>query len=65
MPRIRKVIGDNMVKALHEQAQLSSVVEVDVTRLMKLRARARTRSRPVRAIKLCRCRSSSRPWPRR
>ncbi|MGX4692616.1 2-oxoglutarate dehydrogenase, E2 component, dihydrolipoamide succinyltransferase [Streptomyces sp. JNUCC 63] len=41
MPRIRKVIGDNMVKALHEQAQLSSVVEVDVTRLMKLRARAK------------------------
>ncbi|MER7053077.1 MULTISPECIES: 2-oxoglutarate dehydrogenase, E2 component, dihydrolipoamide succinyltransferase [unclassified Streptomyces] len=41
MPRIRKVIGDNMVKALREQAQLSSVVEVDVTRLMKLRARAK------------------------
>ncbi|MER6548671.1 2-oxoglutarate dehydrogenase, E2 component, dihydrolipoamide succinyltransferase [Streptomyces sp. NPDC001250] len=41
MPRIRKVIGDNMVKALHEQAQLSSVVEVDVTRLMKLRAKAK------------------------
>ncbi|WP_320777559.1 2-oxoglutarate dehydrogenase, E2 component, dihydrolipoamide succinyltransferase [Streptomyces sp. CRN 30] len=41
MPRIRKVIGDNMVKALTEQAQLSSVVEVDVTRLMKLRAKAK------------------------
>ncbi|MEV0553012.1 MULTISPECIES: 2-oxoglutarate dehydrogenase, E2 component, dihydrolipoamide succinyltransferase [unclassified Streptomyces] len=41
MPRIRKVIGDNMVKALHEQAQLSSVVEVDVTRLMRLRAQAK------------------------
>ncbi|MEV5876603.1 2-oxoglutarate dehydrogenase, E2 component, dihydrolipoamide succinyltransferase [Streptomyces sp. NPDC052101] len=41
MTRIRKVIGDNMVKALHEQAQLSSVVEVDVTRLMKLRTKAK------------------------
>ncbi|MEU9240512.1 2-oxoglutarate dehydrogenase, E2 component, dihydrolipoamide succinyltransferase, partial [Streptomyces sp. NPDC048385] len=41
MTRIRKVIGDNMVKALHEQAQLSSVVEVDVTRLMRLRAQAK------------------------
>ncbi|CAM5539957.1 2-oxoglutarate dehydrogenase, E2 component, dihydrolipoamide succinyltransferase [Streptomyces violaceorubidus] len=46
MPRIRKVIGDNMVKALHEQAQLSSVVEVDVTRLMKLRLRPGPRARP-------------------
>ncbi|MGW2208902.1 2-oxoglutarate dehydrogenase, E2 component, dihydrolipoamide succinyltransferase [Streptomyces sp. NPDC001781] len=41
MTRIRKVIGDNMVKALTEQAQLSSVVEVDVTRLMKLRGKAK------------------------
>ncbi|MFD7610219.1 2-oxoglutarate dehydrogenase, E2 component, dihydrolipoamide succinyltransferase [Streptomyces sp. NPDC059828] len=41
MTRMRKVIGDNMMKALHGQAQLSSVVEVDVTRLMKLRNRAK------------------------
>ncbi|MBL1096943.1 2-oxoglutarate dehydrogenase, E2 component, dihydrolipoamide succinyltransferase [Streptomyces coffeae] len=41
MTRMRKVIGDNMMKALHSQAQLSSVVEVDVTRLMKLRAQAK------------------------
>ncbi|MFD8191540.1 2-oxoglutarate dehydrogenase, E2 component, dihydrolipoamide succinyltransferase [Streptomyces wuyuanensis] len=41
MTRMRKVIGDNMMKALHGQAQLSSVVEVDVTRLMKLRAKAK------------------------
>ncbi|MEI5009880.1 2-oxoglutarate dehydrogenase, E2 component, dihydrolipoamide succinyltransferase [Streptomyces sp. PmtA] len=41
MTRMRKVIGDNMMKALHGQAQLSSVVEVDVTRLMKLRAQAK------------------------
>ncbi|AEW93673.1 MULTISPECIES: 2-oxoglutarate dehydrogenase, E2 component, dihydrolipoamide succinyltransferase [Streptomycetaceae] len=41
MSRIRKVIADNMMKALHSQAQLSTVVEVDVTRIMKLRARAK------------------------
>ncbi|MDF3288509.1 2-oxoglutarate dehydrogenase, E2 component, dihydrolipoamide succinyltransferase [Streptomyces silvisoli] len=41
MSRIRKVIAENMMKALHNQAQLSSVVEVDVTRIMKLRTRAK------------------------
>ncbi|EDY50156.1 dihydrolipoamide S-succinyltransferase [Streptomyces clavuligerus] len=41
MTRMRKVIGDNMMKALHSQAQLTSVVEVDVTKLMKLRAQAK------------------------
>ncbi|OKJ76627.1 2-oxoglutarate dehydrogenase, E2 component, dihydrolipoamide succinyltransferase [Streptomyces sp. CB02460] len=41
MTRMRKVIGDNMMKALHSQAQLTSVVEVDVTKLMKLRAKAK------------------------
>ncbi|WP_406322014.1 2-oxoglutarate dehydrogenase, E2 component, dihydrolipoamide succinyltransferase [Streptomyces sp. NBC_00519] len=52
MPRIRKVIGDNMVKALHEQAQLSSVVEVDVTRLMKLRGRAKDSFAAREGVKL-------------
>ncbi|MEI5570654.1 2-oxoglutarate dehydrogenase, E2 component, dihydrolipoamide succinyltransferase [Streptomyces brasiliscabiei] len=52
MPRIRKVIGDNMVKALHEQAQLSSVVEVDVTRLMKLRTRAKDSFAAREGVKL-------------
>ncbi|MDX3355770.1 2-oxoglutarate dehydrogenase, E2 component, dihydrolipoamide succinyltransferase, partial [Streptomyces sp. ME01-24h] len=41
MTRIRKVIAENMMKALHSQAQLSTVVEVDVTRIMRLRARAK------------------------
>ncbi|MEU1629097.1 2-oxoglutarate dehydrogenase, E2 component, dihydrolipoamide succinyltransferase [Streptomyces sp. NPDC020096] len=41
MSRIRKVIAENMMKALHNQAQLSSVVEVDVTKIMKLRTRAK------------------------
>ncbi|KQX82144.1 2-oxoglutarate dehydrogenase, E2 component, dihydrolipoamide succinyltransferase [Streptomyces sp. Root1310] len=52
MPRIRKVIGDNMVKALHEQAQLSSVVEVDITRLMKLRAQAKDSFAAREGVKL-------------
>ncbi|MFD0222765.1 2-oxoglutarate dehydrogenase, E2 component, dihydrolipoamide succinyltransferase [Streptomyces hirsutus] len=52
MPRIRKVIGDNMVKALREQAQLSSVVEVDVTRLMKLRTRAKDAFAAREGVKL-------------
>ncbi|WP_033325473.1 2-oxoglutarate dehydrogenase, E2 component, dihydrolipoamide succinyltransferase [Streptomyces yerevanensis] len=52
MPRIRKVIGDNMVKALHEQAQLSSVVEVDVTRLMRLRAKAKDAFAAREGVKL-------------
>ncbi|MFF7329128.1 2-oxoglutarate dehydrogenase, E2 component, dihydrolipoamide succinyltransferase [Streptomyces sp. NPDC008150] len=52
MTRIRKVIGDNMVKALTEQAQLSSVVEVDVTRLMKLRGRAKDSFAAREGVKL-------------
>ncbi|MFF8428127.1 2-oxoglutarate dehydrogenase, E2 component, dihydrolipoamide succinyltransferase [Streptomyces sp. NPDC016566] len=52
MTRIRKVIGDNMVKALHEQAQLSSVVEVDVTRLMKLRGKAKDSFAAREGVKL-------------
>ncbi|MFF3141729.1 2-oxo acid dehydrogenase subunit E2, partial [Streptomyces sp. NPDC057927] len=50
--RGRKVIGDNMVKALHEQAQLSSVVEVDVTRLMRLRAQAKDSFAAREGVKL-------------
>ncbi|MEW2520394.1 2-oxoglutarate dehydrogenase, E2 component, dihydrolipoamide succinyltransferase [Actinacidiphila alni] len=52
MPRIRKVIGDNMVKALHEQAQLSSVVEVDVTRIMRLRGLAKESFAAREGVKL-------------
>ncbi|MEV5351397.1 2-oxo acid dehydrogenase subunit E2, partial [Streptomyces achromogenes] len=41
LTRIRKAIADNMHRALQEQAQLSSAVEVDTTKLMRLRAEAR------------------------
>ncbi|MGX1267926.1 2-oxo acid dehydrogenase subunit E2 [Streptomyces phaeoluteigriseus] len=39
MTRIRRAIGENLKKALHEQAQLTSTIEVDVTRLMRPRNR--------------------------
>ncbi|UGY90978.1 2-oxoglutarate dehydrogenase, E2 component, dihydrolipoamide succinyltransferase [Streptomyces gobiensis] len=52
MPRIRKLIGDNMMKALHEQAQLTSVVEVDTTKIMKMRARAKDAFAQREGVKL-------------
>ncbi|MFD8387240.1 2-oxoglutarate dehydrogenase, E2 component, dihydrolipoamide succinyltransferase [Streptomyces sp. NPDC059679] len=52
MPRMRKVIGDNMMKALHSQAQLTSVVEVDITKLMRLRARAKESFAQREGVKL-------------
>ena len=41
MPRIRKVIGQRMMESLHGMAQLTTAVEVDLTRIAKLRARAK------------------------
>ncbi|SCK27307.1 2-oxoglutarate dehydrogenase E2 component [Streptomyces sp. WMMB 714] len=52
MPRIRKVIAENMMKALHNQAQLSTVVEVDVTRVMRLRQRAKESFAAREGVKL-------------
>ncbi|MFG1806501.1 2-oxoglutarate dehydrogenase, E2 component, dihydrolipoamide succinyltransferase [Streptomyces sp. NPDC049040] len=52
MTRMRKVIGDNMMKALHSQAQLTSVVEVDVTRVMRLRAQAKEAFAAREGVKL-------------
>ncbi|MER6144195.1 2-oxoglutarate dehydrogenase, E2 component, dihydrolipoamide succinyltransferase [Streptomyces sparsogenes] len=52
MPRMRKVIGDNMMKALHSQAQLTSVVEVDITRIMRLRAQAKEAFAQREGVKL-------------
>ncbi|WP_228982923.1 2-oxoglutarate dehydrogenase, E2 component, dihydrolipoamide succinyltransferase [Streptomyces sp. DH12] len=52
MTRMRKVIGDNMMKALHGQAQLSSVVEVDITKLMRLRDRAKDAFAAREGVKL-------------
>lgn len=39
--RLRKIIAERMVEALQTQAQLTTVVEVDVTRVAKLRTKAK------------------------
>ncbi len=41
MTRLRKVIAQRMVESLQVSAQLTTVVEVDVTRIARLRARAK------------------------
>ncbi|MGW0789716.1 2-oxoglutarate dehydrogenase, E2 component, dihydrolipoamide succinyltransferase [Streptomyces sp. NPDC002911] len=52
MTRMRKVIGDNMMKALHSQAQLTTVLEVDITKLMKLRNQAKEAFAAREGVKL-------------
>ncbi|TJZ55430.1 2-oxoglutarate dehydrogenase, E2 component, dihydrolipoamide succinyltransferase, partial [Streptomyces piniterrae] len=52
MPRMRKVIGDNMMKALHGQAQLTSVVEVDITNIMRMRNKAKDAFAQREGVKL-------------
>ncbi|ROP45733.1 2-oxoglutarate dehydrogenase, E2 component, dihydrolipoamide succinyltransferase [Pseudokineococcus lusitanus] len=42
MSRLRKVIAQRMVESLQVSAQLTSVVEVDLTRVARLRARAKS-----------------------
>ncbi|MDW5322934.1 2-oxoglutarate dehydrogenase, E2 component, dihydrolipoamide succinyltransferase [Plantactinospora sp. KLBMP9567] len=41
LPRIRAVIAKRMQESLHEMAQLTTVVEVDVTKVARLRAKAK------------------------
>jgi 2-oxoglutarate dehydrogenase E2 component (dihydrolipoamide succinyltransferase) len=41
MSRLRKVIAERMVESLHVSAQLTSVLEVDVTKIARLRNRAK------------------------
>ncbi|MCI3920638.1 2-oxoglutarate dehydrogenase, E2 component, dihydrolipoamide succinyltransferase, partial [Paenibacillus sp. TRM 82003] len=41
MSRLRKVIAQRMKESLQNSAQLTTVIEVDVTRIAKLRARAK------------------------
>jgi 2-oxoglutarate dehydrogenase E2 component (dihydrolipoamide succinyltransferase) len=50
LTRVRAVIAERMVTSLHTSAQLTSVVEVDVTRIAQLRARAG--SAAARGVKL-------------
>ena len=39
--RLRQIIAERMVESLHSQAQLTTVVEVDVTKVARLRASAK------------------------
>ncbi len=41
MSRLRQIIAERMIDSLHTSAQLTTVVEVDVTRVASLRARAK------------------------
>ncbi|MDD9205910.1 2-oxoglutarate dehydrogenase, E2 component, dihydrolipoamide succinyltransferase, partial [Georgenia sp. 10Sc9-8] len=52
MSRLRKVIAKRMVESLDTSAQLTTVVEVDVTRVAKLRARAKDQFQAKEGTKL-------------
>ncbi|HLV05165.1 MAG TPA: 2-oxoglutarate dehydrogenase, E2 component, dihydrolipoamide succinyltransferase [Actinomycetaceae bacterium] len=52
MSRLRKVIAKRMVESLDTSAQLTTVVEVDVTRIAKLRARAKDSFQAREGVKL-------------
>jgi pyruvate dehydrogenase E2 component (dihydrolipoamide acetyltransferase) len=41
MSRLRKIVAERMLEAVQSQAQLTTVVEVDVTRVAQLRAKAK------------------------
>ncbi len=65
MSRLRKTIARRMVESLQVSAQLTTVVEVDVTRISRLRDRPRPTSRSARARSSASCRSSPSPRSRR
>ncbi|MFC4145839.1 2-oxoglutarate dehydrogenase, E2 component, dihydrolipoamide succinyltransferase [Micromonospora mangrovi] len=52
LPRIRATIAKRMQQSLHEMAQLTTVVEVDVTRIAKLRAQAKDSFLAKHGVKL-------------
>jgi pyruvate dehydrogenase E2 component (dihydrolipoamide acetyltransferase) len=52
MSRLRKVIAQRMVESLQVSAQLTSVVEVDVTRIARLRDRAKKEFAAREGVKL-------------
>ncbi|MEH0938035.1 2-oxoglutarate dehydrogenase, E2 component, dihydrolipoamide succinyltransferase [Micromonospora psammae] len=52
LPRIRKAIAKRMHESLHEMAQLTTVIEVDVTRIAKLRAQAKDSFQQRHGVKL-------------
>ncbi|MDQ1287955.1 MAG: hypothetical protein QG622_1520 [Actinomycetota bacterium] len=52
MSRLRKVIAKRMVESLQTSAQLTTVVEVDVTRVARLRSRAKAEFEAREGVKL-------------
>ncbi|GAA4546838.1 2-oxoglutarate dehydrogenase, E2 component, dihydrolipoamide succinyltransferase [Pseudonocardia xishanensis] len=52
MPRLRQVIAQRMTESLRVSAQLTTVQEVDVTRIAKLRARAKDEFLAREGVKL-------------
>ncbi|TDB82511.1 2-oxoglutarate dehydrogenase, E2 component, dihydrolipoamide succinyltransferase, partial [Micromonospora fluostatini] len=52
LPRIRATIAKRMQQSLHEMAQLTTVVEVDVTKVAKLRAKAKESFQQRHGVKL-------------
>ncbi|MFC5999860.1 2-oxoglutarate dehydrogenase, E2 component, dihydrolipoamide succinyltransferase [Quadrisphaera sp. GCM10027208] len=52
MSRLRKVIAARMVESLQTSAQLTTVVEVDVTKIARLRARAKADFEAREGVKL-------------
>ncbi|MFE9692676.1 2-oxoglutarate dehydrogenase, E2 component, dihydrolipoamide succinyltransferase [Micromonospora sp. NPDC005806] len=52
LPRIRAAIAKRMLESLHEMAQLTTVIEVDVTKIAKLRAQAKDSFQQRHGVKL-------------
>jgi 2-oxoglutarate dehydrogenase E2 component (dihydrolipoamide succinyltransferase) len=52
MSRLRKVIAERMVESLQVSAQLTSVVEVDVTKISLLRSRVKAQFEATEGVKL-------------
>jgi len=52
MPRLRQVIAQRMTESLQVSAQLTTVQQVDVTRITRLRARAKTEFERREGVKL-------------
>ncbi|MFI6781894.1 2-oxoglutarate dehydrogenase, E2 component, dihydrolipoamide succinyltransferase [Micromonospora sp. NPDC050276] len=52
LPRIRATIAKRMQQSLHETAQLTTVVEVDVTKVAKLRTQAKDSFQAKHGVKL-------------
>ncbi len=52
MSRLRKVIAARMVESLHVSAQLTTVIEVDMTRISRARAKAKTSFETREGVKL-------------